>query len=235
MYRRQKVCCSGFSWVEHADWITVGDVRRQGVFYLITIIDLGISNIKSIARGFVTQGFKVRITADSEDVYSADSLVLPGVGAFPKAMEILNAGGFVQKIREYARSGRPLIGICLGMQILFSSSDEHTVTEGLGLIPGYVTRFPPDRPVPHMGWNEVQIAKESILFRGIQDRSDFYFVHSYYAEPAEVSDIVGYSDHFGRFTAAVQKGTIFGTQFHPEKSQIHGLKLLSNFARLTEH
>jgi len=197
---------------------------------LITIIDLGISNIKSITRGFVTQGFQVHITTDPDDVYAADSLVL----AFPKAMELLNTKRLVEKIRKYAHSGRPLIGICLGMQLLFTGSDEYEKTEGLGLIPGHVTRFPLDRPVPHMGWNEVQIVKESILFEGIPDRSDFYFVHSYYAEPDDISDIVGYSDHYGKFTAVVQKGYIFGTQFHPEKSQNLGLKLLNNFARLTE-
>ncbi len=206
-----------------------------GMFNVITIIDLGISNIKSITRGFVTQGFQVRVTADPEEVYTADSLVLPGVGAFPKAMEVLNVKGLVEKIRAYARSGRPLIGICLGMQLLFSSSNEHMVTDGLALISGNVTRFPPDRPVPHMGWNEVQIVEESILFEGIPDRSDFYFVHSYYAEPDNINEIAGYSDHFGRFTAVVQKGNIFGTQFHPEKSQNNGLKLLNNFACLTEH
>ncbi len=202
--------------------------------YLITIIDLGISNIKSITRGFVTQGFRVHITTDPADVYAADSLVLPGVGAFPKAMKVLHAKGLDEKIREYARSGRPLIGICLGMQLLFTRSDEHELTEGLGLISGHVTRFPFDRPVPHMGWNEVRIAKESILFKGVPDKSDFYFVHSYYAEPDDINDIVGYSDHYGRFAAVIQKKNIFGTQFHPEKSQNRGLRLLNNFARLTE-
>jgi glutamine amidotransferase len=201
---------------------------------MITIIDLGISNIKSIARGFITQGFSIRITRDPKDVSTADSLVLPGVGAFPKAMEVLHTSGLVHPIREYARSGRPLIGICLGMQLLFSSSDEHVETEGLRLIPGHVTRFPPNRPVPHMGWNEVKFAKECILFSSISDKSDFYFVHSYFAEPDDVRDIAGYSDHDGRFTAVIQRGNIFGTQFHPEKSQNNGLRLLRNFAGLTE-
>ena len=201
---------------------------------MITIIDIGISNIKSITRGFVTQDYQVRVTSDPADVRLADSLVLPGVGAFPKAMEILRSRGLVEAIREHAGCGKPLIGICLGMQLLFTDSSEHEHTEGLGLIPGHVVRFPSDRPVPHMGWNSVDQARESILFRGIRNPSDFYFVHSYYTEPDNEEHVVGVSEHFGKFAAAVQKDSIYGTQFHPEKSQNNGLTLLSNFAQLTE-
>ena len=146
---------------------------------MITIIDIGISNIKSITRGFITQDYQVLVTADPADVRRADSLVLPGVGAFPKAMEVLRSGGLVEAIRAHALGGKPLIGICLGMQILFTDSSEHEHTEGLGLIPGHVVRFPADRPVPHMGWNAVEQARECVLFSGICDPSDFYFVHSY--------------------------------------------------------
>ena len=201
---------------------------------MITIIDIGISNIKSITRGFVTQGFSVKITSEPAQVSSADSLVLPGVGAFPKAMEVLHTRGLVQAVRAYARSGRPLIGICLGMQLLFTDSSEHEHTEGLGLIPGHVVRFPVDRPVPHMGWNAVSQTRKSLLFRMISDPSDFYFVHSFHAVPDREQDIVGVSDHHGVFVAAVQRGNIYGTQFHPEKSQNRGLTLLRNFAVLTE-
>lgn len=201
---------------------------------VITIIDLGISNIKSITRGFITQGFGVKVTADPEDVRKASSLVLPGVGAFPKAMEILRKKGLDQAIREHTAAGKPLAGICLGMQLLFSDSTEHSHTRGLDLLRGHVVRFPMDRPVPHMGWNEVVQKQSSLLFREIPDRADFYFVHSYYAEPENVGSIVGESDHYGRFAAAVQNGVIFGTQFHPEKSQKYGLQLLRNFASITE-
>jgi glutamine amidotransferase len=201
---------------------------------LITIIDIGISNIKSITRGFVTQGFSVKVTADPAEVARADSLVLPGVGAFPKAMEVLHTRGLVQAIREHACRGKPLIGICLGMQLLFTDSSEHGHTEGLGLIPGHVVRFPADRPVPHMGWNAVSQTRRSLLFRGIPDPSDFYFVHSFHAIPDGERHNVGVSDHHGVFVAAVQQDNIYGTQFHPEKSQTHGLTLLHNFASLIE-
>jgi imidazole glycerol-phosphate synthase subunit HisH len=201
---------------------------------VITIVDLGISNIKSITRGFVTQGFEVSVTATPEEVSKAVSLVLPGVGAFPKAVEVLRGKGLWDVIKAHAASGKPLLGICLGMQLLFTDSDEHVLTEGLGLVPGHVRRFPPDRPVPHMGWNEVVLGGESPLFRGVADRSAFYFVHSYYGEPDDPAWETGSSDHGGRFTAAVQRGNVFGTQFHPEKSQDRGLAVLRNFAGLAE-
>lgn len=201
---------------------------------MITIIDLGISNIKSIVRGFLTQGFRVRVTADPRDIRSADSLVLPGVGAFPRAMEVLREKGLEMAIKEHALSGKPLLGICLGMQLLFGDSTEHTHTHGLDIIRGHVVRFPADRAVPHMGWNEVIQKQPSLLFEGIPDRADFYFVHSYYAVPDDDRCIIGESDYNGKFVAAVQDGMVFGTQFHPEKSHRYGLLLLRNFAKITE-
>ena len=201
---------------------------------MITIINIGLSNIKSITRGFATQGYKVRVSRDPEEVRRADSLVLPGVGAYPKAMEILEQRGLHDAIREHAAHGKPLIGICLGMQLLFTDSSEPHHTDGLGLIPGHVVQFPKDRPVPHMGWNSLAQTGKSLLFENIPDPSDFYFVHSFYAEPDERQHVIGYSDHCGLFAAAVQNENIYGMQFHPEKSQTHGLTLLRNFARLTE-
>lgn len=201
---------------------------------MITIIDIGISNIKSITRGFVTQGFKVKVTCDPHDISNTDSLVLPGVGAFPKAIQVLKGRGLFEGIINHAGSGKPLLGVCLGMQLLFTDSDEHELTPGLNLIPGHVVRFPSDRPVPHMGWNEVVQTKKSILFKGIPNPSDFYFVHSYYGEVTGDEYEIGYTEHGGRFTSAVEKGNVFGTQFHPEKSQKYGLLLLRNFALLTE-
>jgi glutamine amidotransferase len=201
---------------------------------LITIIDLEISNIKSITRGFVTQGFGVKITSDPAEVKEAESLVLPGVGAFPKAVQVLQTRGLWETVIQHGNSGKALIGICLGMQLLFTESEEHGLTPGLNLIPGRVVRFLKDRPVPHMGWNEVVRVKKGVLFTGLPRKADFYFVHSYYVQPAHQSDVTGYCDHYGPFAAAVQKGNIFGTQFHPEKSQKNGLILLKNFAFLTE-
>ena len=199
---------------------------------LITIVNLGISNIKSIARGFTTQGYHVKITDSAEDIIAAESLVLPGVGAFPRAMEIMEKKGIILPIKHYAISGRPLLGICLGMQLLFTESEEHGLTKGLDIIRGRVVRFPDDRPVPHMGWNEVVQIKKSPIFKGIKNQADFYFVHSYYVIPNNTENEIAYSDHYGKFTAAVQDKNIFGTQFHPEKSQNNGLKLLKNFAEL---
>ena len=201
---------------------------------MITIINIGLSNIKSITRGFATQGYKVRVSRNPDEVCSSDSLVLPGVGAFPKAMDILRGSGLYDAIHEHVSRGNPLLGICLGMQLLFTDGSEHHHTEGLGLIPGHVVQFPKDRPVPHMGWNALAQTRSCRLFTDIPDPSDFYFVHSYYAEPDETNHITGISDHCGQFAAAVQHENIYGTQFHPEKSQTHGLMLLKNFASLTE-
>jgi glutamine amidotransferase len=200
---------------------------------VITIVDLGISNIKSITRGFVTQGFHALVTDEPGPVDKAESIVLPGVGAFPKAVQVLREKRLFEPIIAHAKGGKPLIGICLGMQLLFTDSTEHGHTGGLGLIPGHVVRFPQDRQVPHMGWNEVVQRRPNPLFQGVPEKADFYFVHSYFARPDDDSEIA-FSDHFGRFTAAVQADTIFGTQFHPEKSQTNGLRILKNFALLTE-
>jgi glutamine amidotransferase len=207
---------------------------RKVNFDMITIVNIGISNLKSITRGFLTQGFEVQVTADPEVVSRARSLVLPGVGAFPKAMERLHSAGLTDAVRGFAATGRPLLGVCLGMQLLLSDSSEHVHTRGLDLIPGHVERFPRDRPVPHMGWNELISNRPSPLLDGVPGRADFYFVHSYVARPEQEEWVVGYSDHHGKFAAALQRDNVFGTQFHPEKSQDHGLRILRNFADLTE-
>jgi glutamine amidotransferase len=199
---------------------------------LITIIDLGISNIKSIYRGFSVQGFDVRVVTEPHSLKGAESLVIPGVGAFPMAMEILDRHGMIEPILAHASSGKPLLGVCLGMQLLLTDSVEHGLTKGLGIIPGHVVLFPPGRQVPHMGWNSVIKSGDSRLFSGIPEGADFYFVHSYIARPENGGDIVAETDHDGRFVSAVARGNVFGVQFHPEKSQRPGLLLLRNFAGL---
>lgn len=199
---------------------------------MITILDLGISNIKSIYRGFSHQGFDVRVVTEPGGLKDAESLVLPGVGAFPRAMEILEHRGLIEPVLAHAESGKPLLGVCLGMQLLFTDSAEHGRTEGLGVIPGHVVLFPPGRQVPHMGWNGVIHSGKSVLFTGIPDGADFYFVHSYIARPSHGGDIVAETDHGGRFVSAVGRDNIFGVQFHPEKSTRLGLHLLGNFAKM---
>ena len=201
---------------------------------MITIIDLGISNIKSITRGFITQGFDVEIASSPEEVKKSSSLVLPGVGAFPKAIETLKKMGLFKSIVDHAAKGKPLLGVCLGMQLLFTDSAEHTKTQGLDIIHGHVMQFPADRQVPHMGWNEVVQHQKSTLFHRIPDHSDFYFVHSYYGVPDQKNDVVASTDYYGRFACAVQRKNVYGVQFHPEKSQKLGLLLLRNFAMMTE-
>ncbi len=200
----------------------------------IMIIDPGISNLKSITRGFITQGFKVKIAVNPGDIKAAESLVLPGVGAFPKAVQVLKNSGLWNAIIDHVEEGKPLLGVCLGMQLLFTDSEEHGLTRGLGLISGHVVQFPPDRLVPHMGWNEVIQVRKGVLFQDIPDRTDFYFVHSFYTRPDDEDCIMGYTDHNGRFASVVQNGNVYGTQFHPEKSQVYGLTLLRNFAHITE-
>ncbi|MBN2323396.1 MAG: imidazole glycerol phosphate synthase subunit HisH [Spirochaetes bacterium] len=199
---------------------------------MITIIDLGISNIKSIYRGFSVQGFDVRVVTGPDGLKGAESLVLPGVGAFPRAMEILENRGLIEPILNHIDSGRPLLGVCLGMQLLFSDSVEHGLTRGLGIIPGHVVLFPPGRQVPHMGWNGVFQSQKSPIFSGIPEGADFYFVHSYVARPEQRGDVVSETDHGGKFVSAVGRKNVFGVQFHPEKSQRPGLHLLRNFAAM---
>lgn len=199
---------------------------------MITVVNLDISNLKSITRGFVTQGFELEITKDPQSVRDASCLVLPGVGAFPKAVERLRKTGLFEAVHAHAGSGKPLLGVCLGMQLLMSESEEHTRTRGLDLIRGRVRRFPPDRHVPHMGWNELIQCGRSPLLEGVPDGADFYFVHSYFAVPDDPSCVIGRSDYGENFSAAVQADRVFGVQFHPEKSQDYGLRVLRNFACL---
>ena len=148
------------------------------------------------------------------------------------AMEILDRRGLVEPILSHAESGRPLLGVCLGMQLLFTDSVEHGLTRGLGIIPGHVVRFPPGRQVPHMGWNSVIQSGDNRLFSGIPEGSDFYFVHSYIARPEHGGDVISETDHGGRFMSTVGRDNIFGVQFHPEKSQRLGMLLLKNYAGL---
>jgi glutamine amidotransferase len=197
----------------------------------ITIIDCAISNLRSVQKAFEKVGVSAEVSEDRRVIEKAEKLVLPGVGAFGQAMENLSKDGLDESIRRHAKAGKPLIGICLGMQLLFSESEELGRHRGLDLLRGKVRRFPTTVKVPHVGWNQARIRKASPLLKGINGESYFYFVHSYYLEPEE--DVALTTTDYGiDFPSAVQKDNIFGIQFHPEKSQEKGLTILKNFAEL---
>jgi glutamine amidotransferase len=203
----------------------------------ITMIDYGGSNLRSVQKALEAVGADVRVTADPDEVRRAAKLVLPGVGAFGAGMAALRARGLDAATREAVDQGAPLLGICLGMQFLFDASDEMGRHTGLGLIPGSVTRFPADlragdRPlkVPHVGWNEIDHDATHPLLAGVAPGAHAYFVHSYVCVPADPSDVLARADYGGPFTAIVGRGRVLGIQFHPEKSQRVGLRILSNFA-----
>jgi glutamine amidotransferase len=201
---------------------------------MITIVDYGMGNLRSVQKGFERVGSEARITSESSAIGAATKLVLPGVGAFGDAMTGLRERGLIEPICEYVASGRPFLGICLGLQLLFDRSHEDGIFPGLGIIPGEVVRFR-DREglkVPHMGWNQLRIRRPSTVLDGVEDGSFVYFVHSYYAVPAESSVTTAETDYPDAFTSIVSRDNIFATQFHPEKSQQVGLRLLRNFASL---
>jgi len=199
---------------------------------MIAIVDYEMGNLRSVQKGFEKVGAEAVITRDKSVIESASALVLPGVGAFTVCMENLEKHDLINPIKSFVGSGKPFLGICLGLQLLFEDSEEFGNCKGLGLIKGKVRKFPSDElKVPHMGWNSIEISGDSRLFEGIHDGTYFYFVHSYYVEPEEDVTIAE-TDYGFKFVSAVEKGNIFATQFHPEKSQIEGLKILENFAGL---
>jgi len=202
----------------------------------IAIIDYQMGNLRSVQKGIEHAGGNAIITSDPATILNADKVILPGVGAFGDAMEELRKRDLIGAIHEFVRLERPFLGICLGMQLLFEFGDEGGRQPGLGIIPGEVMRFvrPQEIKVPHMGWNtvdETNIPKGSLL-NGVRGQRHFYFVHSFYAMPSNPSDIWLQSDYGGTFCAAVNRGNLYATQFHPEKSQANGLQLLKNFVEL---
>jgi len=187
-----------------------------------------------VQKGFESLGVAAQIVNQPEQIAAAHKLVLPGVGAFRDAIGELRRQGLVEPLAAHVQADRPFLGICLGLQLLFDTSLEEGTWSGLGLVPGDVVRFTdqPGLKVPHMGWNEVQIRRPSPLWTNIPDRSHFYFVHSYHVRPIDRAVIAAEADHGGLFTAVIERGALFATQFHPEKSQAVGLQLLRNFAGL---
>jgi glutamine amidotransferase len=219
---------------------------------MIAIIDYGMGNLRSVEKGFLRAGVDVRVTNRPEIVKKADGVVLPGVGAFKDCMKELTNLELIDAVVDTVNAGKPYLGICLGLQVLFSESEEFGRCKGLDVLRGKVVRFQfdvgayRDTPVqaaspnaqtlkvPHMGWNETKIRDNNPLFTGIQDKSYFYFVHSYYVVPEDTSIISTTTDYGIEFTSSVRKDNIFAVQFHPEKSQTVGLRMLKNFGEIVK-
>jgi glutamine amidotransferase len=201
---------------------------------VIAIVDYGMGNLRSVAKALERVGARVDVTADASRIRAADAVVLPGVGAFGRCMENLRAAGLEDAVREATASKRPFLGICVGMQILFKESEEFGPVAGLGILPGSVRRFAAESAalkVPHMGWNQLAVRKRAPHLEGIDDGEAVYFVHSYYVD-CDDSLAATCTDYAGSFVSSVWRDNVFAVQFHPEKSQAAGLRLLYNFARL---
>ncbi len=202
---------------------------------MLAVIDYGAGNLRSVLHALKYLGVTdMRLVQAPDELRGADKIILPGVGAFGAGMQQLHRQDLVQPLIEAVQSGVPYLGICLGMQFLFARSDEMGNHEGLGLLPGYVTRFPSDMglKVPHMGWNQLDVRRDCELLAHIDAKTSAYFVHSYYCVPEDPADVVAVVDYGIPFTAAVQHEHIYGVQFHPEKSQRLGLQVLVNFLEL---
>lgn len=201
---------------------------------MIAIIDYGMGNLRSVQKGFERVGHQAIVTADPTELARAEKVVLPGVGAFEDAIAELRRRGLVEPTLAAINSGKPFLGICLGLQLLFETSHENGRHEGLGVLRGDVVRFelPREFSVPHMGWNQLSIRRRAPLLEGIEEGSQVYFVHSYYVVPTDRDVIATETDYHEPFCSMIWRDNLFATQFHPEKSQAIGLKLLANFAAL---
>ncbi len=202
----------------------------------VAVVDYGAGNLRSVSKALDRSGFVAEVTGRPEGVRSADCVVLPGVGAFADAARRLEDSGLGAAVREVLAAGRPYLGLCLGLQLLFEESDEHGVSKGLGLLPGRVERFPEHDLdgkalcVPHIGWNRVSFLGSHPMLEALPRDDFYYFVHSYRAVPSDSEDVVGHAQYGGRFAAAVARDNAFAVQFHPEKSQAAGKRLLDAFA-----
>ena len=220
---------------------------------MIAIIDSGIANLRSVQKGFERVGYTAKVVDNPRQLAEAAGVVLPGVGAFADGIAKLSSHGFTEPLRRAIEQGKPVLGICLGLHFLFSESEEFGRHKGLDLLPGRVLRFVGDLPdplnsgtqlpgarlpgarlkVPHIGWNRVRIVRPAPILVGLPEEPFFYFVHSYYVEPLESNTTAGITEYGHWFTSVIWRDNLFATQFHPEKSQASGLKLLANFAALT--
>jgi glutamine amidotransferase len=195
----------------------------------VAIIDYGVGNLRSVEKAFAATGCEAIISSDESVLREAERLVLPGVGAFRACMQALEERGFDRLVQERASEGTPLLGVCVGMQLLFDESEEFGSTRGLGLLRGSVWRFTGELVVPHIGWNRIHQTRAHELFEGIEEGSFCYFVHSFYCEPADEKVVVGETEYGVRYASVVAEGNVCGVQFHPEKSQEVGLRMLRNF------
>lgn len=198
---------------------------------MTAIIDYGMGNLGSVKKAFEYFGDEAVITSDKAKIETAKAIVLPGVGAFPKAMENLDKLSLITVIQNEVKKGKPFLGICLGFQLLFDKGEEGRICEGLSLVEGEVKKFAVSLKIPHIGWNEVKVKKETPFSETIKDGEYFYFVHSYYASVRNKEDILFTTEYEIEFTSAVAKDNVYGTQFHPEKSQDKGLLLIENFIK----
>lgn len=198
----------------------------------LAIVDYRMGNLRSVEKGFATVGIGARLTADPREILAAPGIVLPGVGAFGDAAAALCAGGLRDTLREAAARGIPILGICLGMQLLFEYSTENGLSVGLGILPGGCRRLSGDLKVPHMGWNELEMVRPDPLLSGVAEGTFCYFVHSYHVLPEDPSVVLARTGYGGPVVAAVGKGPVYGIQFHPEKSSTRGLRILENFGRM---
>lgn len=201
---------------------------------MIQIIDYGMGNLRSVQKALEKLGQQAEICTDPRKIATAQRVILPGVGAFRDAIGQLRSHGFVDPIHEFLDTGRPFLGICLGLHLLFDVGYEDGEYEGLGVVPGSVVRFEssPGLKIPHMGWNGLQIERRNPMLDGIEPGAYVYFVHSYHVVPEDDSVVATRTDHGGPFVSMIATGNLYATQFHPEKSQSVGLKLLDNFAKL---
>ena len=201
---------------------------------MLTIIDYGMGNLRSVQKGFERVGHEATVSSDRAVIAAAEKIVLPGVGAFEDAMAELTRRKLVNPILEAIDGGKPFLGICLGLQLLFEVSHEHGEHEGLGVLKGECVRFdlPPEYSVPHMGWNQISIPSRPPILDGIAEGTYFYFVHSYFVVPGDRQVIATETDYGGPFCSMIWRDNVYATQFHPEKSQTVGLRILKNFAEL---
>jgi glutamine amidotransferase len=201
----------------------------------VGIVDYGMGNRRSVEKALERVGARVALTGDHDTLMAADGLVVPGVGAFPAAMARLRDAGLDELIVRRAQAGTPVLGVCLGMQLLFERSAELGGDAGLGLLPGEVVALRPEPAalkVPHIGWNVVTMTRPSPLLEALPERCAFYHVHSFVARPGEAADVLGRGDYGGPFVSMVARDPVYGVQFHPEKSSTHGLALLRNFTAI---